>query len=308
MVRTANGHRIQRKVSPVMLQEIVFQIARKRIKTFSPTADGGKSLETVENYRDWRDHELETQFLRYFDPEVVRDKDVLDFGCGNGSLSFVMAGFGARSCIGIDLDREKVSFAKKKVEDQPIRFEYATDDTTIDLPSDSVDVICCFDVMEHIMKYEAIMREWLRVLRPGGRVLIVWQPWFHPYGHHMHGYIPIPWVHVMTNHHTRVAVCARIVALPEFDVPYWDLDESGNRINRFQSAIDNGESGESGFLNKLTMGRFERLCRGMGYRIERRTLESFEGGKAVTNVSGVLKQIPVLREFFTAFAIYELVK
>ena len=292
----------------MVVQEIVFQIARRRVKGFSTTPSSPEATSSPASYRKWREETLESEFLQNFGPDLVKGKDVLDFGCGDGALSFVMAGLGARSCVGLDLTQRDIDFANTQVKDEPITFKCSSSTSAVDLDDQSIDVIACFDVMEHIMEYKEIMKEWARILRPGGKVLIHWQPYFHPYGHHAHAYIPIPWVHVVLNSRGFSEVCARIVELPEFDAPYWDYDESGRRINRFQIEIDSGLADKPGHLNELTMLRFERLCREIGLRIERRTLESFSGPKVVQTVSGLMKRIPGVREFFTANAIYILAR
>jgi len=293
-----------------MLQEIVFQVAKRRVATFEPTASSGASSRTsTAAYDEWRKCALEEEFTHSFEADLVRDKDVLDFGCGSGAMSLLMNRLGARSCIGIDLSEKSIETARAKVSGQAIEFRCASDTTTIELKDAAVDRIVCFDVMEHIMDYEAIIGEWLRVLRPGGMVLIHWQPWFHPYGHHGHDYLPVPWVHVFLNHRKRTELCARIVEMPEFNAPWWDYDKNNHRINRFRDAPTSESHAEkSGFLNELTMWRFERLCRTRGFTIARRTLVPFQGPAMVRAVSWGLSRLPLIREFFTANAIYVLAK
>lgn len=290
-----------------MLQELAFRIARRRVHR-SESLPTGSELSSAKNHDQWREHTLEEEYLRYFSPDIVRDKDVLDFGCGEGALSFHLIRLGARSCIGVDLDQKDLDSANSKIRGESISFRRASNTTKVELENESVDVIVCFDVVEHIMEYESIIREWHRVLRPGGKVLIHWQPWFHPNGHHGQAYIPIPWVHVFLNNRKRVEVCARIVELPEFDAPFWDRDENGKRINRFREALESGKADEEDFLNKLTMRRFERLSKEAGFHIEKRIRTTFEGSFVVQNISWLFSKIPLVREFFTANAVYVLSK
>ena len=191
--------------------EIVFRVAKARACKTAPQEAARKEhrSEWNKSYRNWRFEMLQEKFSA-FDPALIRDKDVLDFGCGPGELSFYNgAKFGAKSCIGLDADDRVIMQAQQTVRDEHVRFAVSKDDQ-IELADASIDVIVCFDVMEHIMSYEAIMAEWTRVLRPGGKVLIHWQPWFHPYGHHPQDYIPIPWVHAFTSRSQQMEVCARI--------------------------------------------------------------------------------------------------
>jgi len=292
-----------------MLQEIVFQISKRHVDALAArhtvAAHGGAS---TGDYSEWRDRALEAEFTRYFSPDLIRDKDVLDFGCGSGALSFLLIRLGAKSSVGIDLYDRDIALANERIRGEPVSFRCASSTNRIDLESSSVDVVACFDVMEHIIEYESIMREWHRVLRPNGKVLISWQPWFHPYGHHAQGYLPVPWVHVLLSNRQRDEVCARVVDLPNFQAPWWDMDEHGNRINRFRDGLKADKSEKSGFLNELTMRRFEQMCKQVELAVEKRTFSSFQGPLLVRAASSLMTRIPGVREFFTANAGYILSK
>lgn len=292
-----------------MLKEIAFQISKRRAPVLTGEATlEGSSFETVEQYGEWRHGELVTEFEKFFGPEMIAGKDVVDFGCGVGDLVFILHRLGAKSCTGIDIDAHSIDVAREKAGSEPVSFVLASNTTGIDLDDESADVITCFDVMEHIMEYESIMQEWLRVLRPDGKVLIHWQPWFHPYGHHGRNYIPIPWAHLFLDYRKRTEICARIADLPDFNAAWWDRDDSGERKNRFRVQLESGSLENDEYLNRLTMWRFERLCRSLGLKIVRRVFVSFEGPAVVRAVSGLLSRLPLLREFFTANAIYVLEK
>src|SRR5580700_187358 len=141
-------------------------------------------------YSGWRDEELTNQFFENFQLQDVQAKCILDFGCGKGELSFLVASAGASSVIGIDLNEELITAAQTRLANttgvpRNVEFLWTNDPTTIPLPSDSVDVILCFDVLEHVMHVQPIFNEWYRVLRREGQVLIWWVPWLHPGGHHI---------------------------------------------------------------------------------------------------------------------------
>lgn len=292
-----------------MLKELAYQIARRKVGLSAGTPAGEEqALASSHEYSQWRQRTLRQEYLQHFDAEMVAGKDVLDFGCGDGALSFVVAGLGAKSCTGIDLGRKSIERAKEKVTNEPVSFQCADDPKEVPLHSEAFDVIVCFDVVEHIMEYEAIISEWYRILRCGGRVLIHWQPWFHPHGHHGYTYIPIPWVHVFLSNRQRTEICARIVELPDFDAPFWDRDQDGHRINRFRQALEAGQADDDGFLNQLTIRKFERLVRQAGFHLEKRKYTHFQGSWPVRAVSATCTRVPFLREFFTANAIYVLAK
>ena len=257
------------------------------------------------DYSEWRDAELHQQFNQHFDKDAVNGRVVLDFGCGYGGLSFLAADLGAQRVVGADLlesDIEKARHRATLRDSHALAPEFVLFSSAdrIDLPDDTFDVILCFDVLEHIMDYEAIIPEWRRVLKADGKVLIWWQPYYHPYGHHLHNYVAFPWAHVFFSNKAMAEACTKIYYAPEYKPRFWDLDADGNkRMNRVFDP-DN-----LGGVNGLTMGRFENLCRRNGMKITRREIHPFTGPAVVRAVSGALCRVPVLREFFSAFVIYE---
>jgi len=290
-----------------LMSSVLFHLSKNRVIHSKP-GDVGKNPATFSKaaYQGWRDSDLREQFLANFDPEGLRDKDVLDFGCGEGGLSFLVATFGVRSITGIDLNEELVQSAMARLQrpNGPIsaKFIVGSGSKVIDLHDSSMDVILCFDVLEHILDYREIIREWYRVLRPQGRVFICWVPWFHPYGHHIHPLVPLPWVHAFFSDKTLLDVCARIYDMPEFKPRLWDQDEKGNkRPNKWRSMEILPD------VNRLTVAQFERVCVESGLRIEERRTSGFRGARLAA-VTEILSQIPRIQEFFCSHVVYKLRK
>jgi SAM-dependent methyltransferase len=260
--------------------------------------------------------ELRRQFDTYFSPEDVAGLDVVDFGCGHGELSFYVATLGAKSVIGIEASESEYNGALNNAatyKDLLVKpgFILSNDVTVIDLPDSSVDVLLCFDVLEHVMAYKQIVREWHRVLRPGGRVLIWWAPWWNPYGPHLQFLIPIPWCHVFFSMPTIFETCARIYDLPEYKPCLWDLDDQGRKKpNSWRGMQD------LFLINRLTMHRFEAICGEVGLSIDVRNVRGF--GSAQTLIRGwkswigkateLFLYIPFLREFLTLNVTYDISK
>lgn len=122
----------------------------------------------------------------------IRDKTVLDFGCGNGTEAAEMVEHGARRVIGIDIDDESLARART----QAIRRGVANRTTFANDTTEPADVIISLDAFEHFQDPDTILRKMASLLRPGGEVLASFGPiWFHPLGGHF--YSVFPWAHLL---------------------------------------------------------------------------------------------------------------
>jgi SAM-dependent methyltransferase len=101
----------------------------------------------------------------------------LDVGCGVGLYALWLAeavGQGGR-VVAIEPEPAKVEVARAlvggEIGGERLQFEQG-DGTAIPLPDRSVDWVWCGDVLHHIVETERALREFLRVVRPGGRIVI----------------------------------------------------------------------------------------------------------------------------------------
>jgi len=100
---------------------------------------------------------------------VVKGGSVLDLGCGSGVGSEMLARRGA-SVVGIDIDPQTVAQATEKFGSSIDFFEGSVH--AIPLVDSSVDVVVCFEVIEHVDEPARVMKEIARVLRDDGLLLI----------------------------------------------------------------------------------------------------------------------------------------
>src|SRR5436309_2123706 len=83
---------------------------------------------SVEEYDEWRDESLKSQFEQHFTWADIKGKPVLDFGCGAGALSAPCAKNGAQGAVGTDLSAKYIARANEH-SSHNVRFilEQATD-------------------------------------------------------------------------------------------------------------------------------------------------------------------------------------
>jgi len=105
-----------------------------------------------------------------FARQLVAGKRVLDAACGEGYGSALLAGT-ASSVTGVDLSTESVEHARGRYQASNLEFQAAD---CLDLPfeADRFDCIVSFETLEHLADHDGLLREFRRVLRPGGFLLL----------------------------------------------------------------------------------------------------------------------------------------
>ena len=97
---------------------------------------------------------------------------IVDLGCGDGALLHFAREAGFSNLSGVDGSEEQVELAHRL---GITCVQHGALETFLaDAPSESVDVVIAFDVLEHLSKSQALdfLEATRRVLRPGGRLLI----------------------------------------------------------------------------------------------------------------------------------------
>ena len=104
---------------------------------------------------------------------------VLDIGSGPGLLAASMAEqVGARGEVqGIDVSDTMVGLAAGRCTAFGWAGFQVADATDLPFADDSFDVVACTQVLEYVLAVEAAIAEIRRVLRPGGRALIMDTDW-----------------------------------------------------------------------------------------------------------------------------------
>ena len=135
-----------------------------------------KFYETSQTYKNLLDAHDEN-YLRHYVDLVIRyapkDSKILDLGCGNGISSRLLnrAGF---DVVGTDISPLFLEDARnwESLHDKP-KLRYQVCDV-LELPfeDESFDVICSNELIEHLPDVETALKEMVRVVRKGGRVVL----------------------------------------------------------------------------------------------------------------------------------------
>ena len=100
-------------------------------------------------------------------------KRVLDIGCGNGYVLSRYAASGARVC-GVDLTNAAVRLCRRRFALAGLAGQFVVGNAEeLPLPDHSFDCVCSMGVLHHTPNTAAAVAELYRVLRPGGRLIVM---------------------------------------------------------------------------------------------------------------------------------------
>jgi len=124
----------------------------------------------------WRDQAWRRFAVKH--ANVTEGDVVLDVACGTGDLTQAFAATAAQRVIGIDFTQEMLDVAITKRErlasDVAQRIVYRKGDAmALDLDDASVDVVSIAFGLRNVAQPEKAIAEFARVLRPGGRLIVL---------------------------------------------------------------------------------------------------------------------------------------
>ncbi len=119
-------------------------------------------------------HDINPLRLKYIKEQVsepLKDKKILDVGCGGGILSEAMALEGA-NVTGIDMAEAGLEVAKLHLLESELNIDYhkiPVEEFAEQHPG-SFDLVTCLEMLEHVPDPSSIIKACAKLVKPGGQV------------------------------------------------------------------------------------------------------------------------------------------
>lgn len=106
---------------------------------------------------------------------VDASSHVLEVACGSGGPALFMARTTGASVTGVDINAHGIAAGNAMARDERladrVRFEQVDAGGVLPYPDATFDALICIDAINHLRDRLHALREWRRVLKPGGRLL-----------------------------------------------------------------------------------------------------------------------------------------
>lgn len=249
-------------------------------------------------YFSWQKQVTEEHIIPFIEQQVkITDgMKVLEIGCAEAG---VLKAFLDKGCqgTGIELNPNRAKMAREflgqevsenrvKIIDNNI---YDIDPTTSD--EFKYDIIILKDVIEHIFDQERFMKHLRSFLNPGAYVFFGFPPWQMPFGGHQQ---------ICSSKLLGVTPFYHLLPRPIYKLI---LKAFGEKPGTVKELLEIKETG-------LSIGRFQRICQRVGYRVDQNThflfnpIYKFKFGLKPRKQLGLISSIPVLRNFLTTGVYY----
>lgn len=228
-----------------------------------PDYIGGTARTTVE---DALDYLIKTvpDFI-----DLVRGKQVLDFGCGLGHQAACLASRYGTDVVGLDLPRQNLMDHWTELKE---RFPLPNLTYTTELPANRLfDVVYSCGSFEHFSDPVEILNKMRSRLKHDGKLVISFaEPWWSNSGSHMDGFCKLKWVNILFSEKTVMSVRSQY------------RTDGATRYEEIE-----------GGLNRMSVSKFERIIKESGMKVEWSKLWATRNLPMVT-------RIPILRELLTS--------
>lgn len=103
---------------------------------------------------------------------VEKAHNLLEIGCGSGvSTNLIAKSFSHLSCYGVDLSIIAINYARRTFQ-RPNLIYSIQDVKNLGFKDESFSIVCSYDCVEHIPDLQVALKEQMRVVEPGGYLII----------------------------------------------------------------------------------------------------------------------------------------
>jgi len=210
-------------------------------------------------------------------------KSVLDVGCGYGPASDLLSKV-SRDVVAVDVSVSSLNEAHRFCKNAEISF-VGNNAENLAFEDECFDIVIAFGVLEHVKNPESAVREFARVVKRGGYIIVDFNPYYSLPGHHLYDYTILP-----------------VQFLPEKFVVRYILNKKPSILKTKSFAKKEDEIKHKLYclevyraLNKLTVSRFYDIERKVKLRvIEERFIiripDIFEVNLSLLKYMGPLKE------------------
>lgn len=145
----------------------VYECFQCHLTSFQPAIVGDESFYRQLAKRDWYHMENKWEFEQALS-DILRSDSVLEIGCGTGNFLQKLKDRGVGQIVGIDLNENALKEAKRK----GLQVYAMTVQELAKQENQSFDVVCSFQVLEHIPNPRPFLKASTELLKPRGKLII----------------------------------------------------------------------------------------------------------------------------------------
>lgn len=134
-----------------------------------------QSVGRTTGYAGYRNRLRTRVFAELLRPRHGRGGRLLEIGCNTGALLLRLAGW-YREVHGIDQNAEAIAAARRVLEGTTGIILRVGTAVALPYPNDAFDIVCGFEVVEHVADPRRMLAEMARVTKEGGRCVLSF-PW-----------------------------------------------------------------------------------------------------------------------------------
>lgn len=124
-------------------------------------------FDTKDMYHAWYEHWHRYHWISAF----VNDLKIADLACGEGYGSALLAQYAA-DVTGIDINQQTINQAKDKYQHFKNLHYLQSDILKTPLADHALDMVVSFETLEHLTAHQELLKEFKRVMKPDGSLVI----------------------------------------------------------------------------------------------------------------------------------------